>query len=339
MKRQTHESSYRKLFSKLEEGSLNLIEENLIRRIKEDYERFHTNDFKRFEILLEDLNFKTFCPNCGSSDLVSFGRSASGSHRYRCKDCKRTFSTSTGSLLHSSKVNIEAWFVFLECVLSGTSVRAASIAAKIAVKTGSEWMNKIFVSLKDYQESIRFSSPVYVDETYVHVDKSKIYHTEEVGKIKKVKKLPRGISRNMICILVATDSHRSIAKILNEGRPQRLNVFKQFTPHIKEGSHIIGDEDNALTYTANKLSLTRTMYKSNTQEAYDNLEPVDQLCDRIKFFIGKHRGFKKDLLQDYLNLVIFIDNEKSEDKDLYTVTEKLLKRIFSYHTDIKHSAK
>ena len=195
-------------------------------------------------------------------------------------------------------------------------------------------MNKIFLSLKDYQESILLSSPVYVDETYVHVDKSKIYYTEEIGKIKKVKKMPRGISRNMICILVATDDHRAIAKILNEGRPQRLNVFKQFSAHIKEGAHLIGDEDNALAYTAKKLSLTRTMYKSNTKEAYDNLEPVDQLCDRIKFFIGKHRGFKKDLLQDYLNLAIFIDNEKSEDKDLYTVTEKLLKRIFSYHTDI-----
>ncbi|MBR0418363.1 MAG: IS1 family transposase [Erysipelotrichaceae bacterium] len=318
---------------------MNIIEENLIIRIKEDYQRYHRNDFKRFEILLKDLNQKTQCPNCGSPYLVSFGKSASGSHRYRCRDCRKTFSTSTGSLSHSSKVNIDAWFVFLECILSGTSVRAASIAAKIAPKTGSEWMSKIFVSLKDYQESIKLSSPIYVDETYVHVDKSRIYYTEEVGKRKKVRKLPRGISRNMICILVATDSRRSIARILNEGRPQRLNVFRQFAPHIKEGSHIIGDEDNALTYTAKKLSLTRTVYKSNTQEAYDNLEPVGQLCDRIKFFIGKHRGFKKDLLQDYLNLAIFIDNEKSENKDLYTVTEKLLKRIFSYSRDINSSIK
>lgn len=316
-----------------------MIEENLITRIKEDYIRYHKNDFRRFEILLKDLNQKTYCPNCGSGQLVSFGHSASGSHRYRCKDCRKTFSTSTGSLFHSSKVNINAWFVFLECILSGTSVRAASIAAKIAPKTGSEWMNKIFLSLKDYQESIRLSSPVYVDETYVHVDKSKIYHTEEIGKIKNVKKLPRGISRNMICILAATDDHKSIAKILNTGRPLRLNVYSQLHRHIEEGTHVIGDEDNALAYTAKMMNLTRTVYKSNTQEAYDNLEPVDQLCDRIKFFIAKHRGFRKDLLQDYLNLVIFIDNEKSEDKDLYTVTEKLLKRIFSYHTDRNSSVK
>ena len=339
MKSQTRESSYRKLFSRLEDGSLNRFEEELIRRIRDDYDRNHRNDFARFEELLAQSNRTICCPDCGSGSFVSFGHSASGSRRYRCRDCGRTFSTSTGSLLHSSKVNIEAWFVFLECILSGTSVRAASIAAKIAPKTGSEWMSKIFAALKNYQESISFSSPVYVDETYVHVDKGKIFRIDEIGKEKKVKKLPRGVSRNMICILAATDTKQSIARILNTGRPQRLRIFEQFSPHIKRGSHIIGDEDNAMAYTAKKLDLERTMYKSNTQEAYDRLEPVDQLCSRIKFFLDKHRGFRKDILQDYLNLAIFMDNEKSKEKDLYKVTEKLIKTIFSYHTDNKNPIK
>ena len=333
MKSQTRESSYRKLFSRLEDGYLNRFEENLIRRIREDYDKNHTNDFQRYEILLNDSDRKLYCPRCGSASYVSFGHSASTSHRYRCKDCDRTFSTSSGSLFHSAKVSIDAWFVFLECILSGTSVKAASIAAKIAPKTGSEWMSKIFAALKDYQDTIKLSSPTWVDETYVHVDKGKIYYKEDIGKIRKVKKLPRGISRNMICIMVATDTHRSIARILNTGRPQRLKVYEQLSPHIEEGFHIIGDEDTAVTYTSKKLGLTRTMYKSNTQEAYDNLEPVDQLCSRIKFFIDKHRGFKKDILQDYLNLAIFMDNEKSDEKDLYIVTEKLLKLIFSYRRD------
>ncbi|MBQ3461197.1 MAG: hypothetical protein IJH14_11055, partial [Solobacterium sp.] len=95
--------------------------------------------------------------------------------------------------------------------------------------------------------------------------------------------------------------------------------------HITAGSHLVGDEDTSLTYAANKLSLTRTMYKSNTEEAYRNLEPVDPLCARLKFFMDKHRGFKKELLQDYLNLFIFINNEKKTDGDLYKVTIKLLK--------------
>jgi hypothetical protein len=72
-----------------------------------------------------------------------------------------------------------------------------------------------------------------------------------------------------------------------------LNVFKHFSPHITEGTHHIGDEDYALTYMTRKLPLSMAMYKSNTQEAYDNLEPVDQLCDRIKFLSASIEASKR----------------------------------------------
>ena len=81
------------------------------------------------------------------------------------------------------------------------------------------------------------------------------------------------------------------------------------------------------TYTAKEMNLDRTMIKSNTYEAYETLAPIDQLCNRFKFFIDKHRGFKKDILQDYINLFIFIDNEMHNENDLYLVTIKLLKLI------------
>ena len=77
------------------------------------------------------------------------------------------------------------------------------------------------------------------------------------------------------------------------------------------------------------------MYKSNTYEAYENLEPIDQLCARFKFFIDKHRGFKKKFLADYINLFIFIDNEKKIEKDLYKTTLKLLKMMFEYNKSSK----
>ena len=65
---------------------------------------------------------------------------------------------------------------------------------------------KIFQTLRSYQSNIKLENIVYKDETYVHDDSSKIYLLEEVRKIKKIKKQPRGISRNKICIIVATDT-------------------------------------------------------------------------------------------------------------------------------------
>ena len=76
-------------------------------------------------------------------------------------------------------------------------------------------MKKIFAALSDYQSSITLDKTVYIDETDVHEDSSKIYLLEDIGKIKKVRKQPRGISRNKICILVATDEEKSFAERLS----------------------------------------------------------------------------------------------------------------------------
>ena len=84
-----------------------------------------------------------------------------------------------------------------------------------------------------------------------------------------------------------------------------------------------------MVYTANQLNLKRITYKSYTEEAYENFEPIDNLCGQFKHFLNKHRGFKKDILQDYINLFIFIENEKNKEDDLYEVTIKLLKMIIS----------
>ena len=88
---------------------------------------------------------------------------------------------------------------------------------------------------------------------------------------------------------------------------KNCEIYKK---HIVPGSHLIGDEDTSLTYTASQMNLCRGMYKSNIEDAYEHLEPIDQLCSRYKFFLGKHKGFKKELLQDYTNLFIFMESKK-----------------------------
>lgn len=330
---QTKSSSYKKLFSTLN-ASENFFEVDILKRIQEDYIKLHKNNLHDFIQLLDGV---FDCPNCQSKKIIRHGKNKSGSIRYKCKICGKTFSSLANTLFFSSKVNFKAWLAFLECILSGSSTREACIVAKISTVTGSEWMKKIFKTLKSYQDDMTLNDTVYIDETYVHEDSSKIYVFEEIGKIKKVRKQPRGISRNKICILMATDQSKSIGKVLCNGRPQRKLVYNVCRTHLKEKTTVIGDIDTSLTYTANKMSLKRIMYKSNTYEAYENLEPIDQLCARFKFFIDKHRGFKKDVLQDYINLFIFIDNEKNIRKDLYKVTLKLMKMMFSYKKSEENS--
>lgn len=325
MKSQTKNSSYRKMFSLLE-NSDDFFEVQIIKRIKEDYDKFHNHDFIMFENMVgkDDI----YCPTCKSHNYISHGKDKNGTRRFKCKECNKTFNSLSNSLFFSSKININAWFSFLESILSGTSVKAACIVSKISTITGSEWMSKIFLALKSYQDEIVLDKAIFIDETYVHEDKSKIYYLDEVGKVKKVKKEPRGISRNKICILLATDGTKSFGEIVCHGRPQRLKNYEICKKHIQEYSNVIGDEDTSLTYTSNIMKWNRTQIKAYTEKAFEILQPVDDLCNRFKFFINKHRGFKKELLQDYINLFMFIDNEIYKESDLYKVTVRLLKMMF-----------
>lgn len=325
MKSQTKNSSYSKMFSQLE-ISEDIFEVQIINRIKEDYDRFHDHDLRLFEHMIDGSSLE--CPKCSSLDYISHGRDKNGTRRYKCKSCGKTFNSITNTLFFSSKVSIKAWFAFLESILSGTSVRAACIVSKVSLVTGSEWLNKIFETLKNYQNSIILDRKVYIDETYVHEDKSKIYYLEDIGKVKRVRKEPRGISRNKICILLATDEKKSFGEIVCHGRPQREKNYLICKRHIQEHSNVIGDEDNSLVYTSNIMKWDRVQIKAYTEEAFDKLKPIDSLCNRFKFFLNKHRGFKKDLLQDYINLFMFIDNESNKEYDIYKITMHLLKLMF-----------
>lgn len=324
MKSQTKNSSYRVL-SLLLKYSEDPFEVEILKRIIDDYNNHHKNDLIEFEKLIDKSEI--CCPKCKSKNLISHGKDKNGTKRLKCKECGKTFNALASSQLFSSKVNINAWFAFLECIISGTSTKAACIVAKVSLVTGSSWMKKIFKALNEYQKTIVLDGTIYIDETFVHEDKSKIYYMEEIGKIKKVHKQPRGISRNKICILVATDTHKSFAEIVCHGRPQRAINYEICKRHIMNNAKVIGDQDTSLTYTSKNMNWDRTQVKSYTEESFKILKPIDELCGRLKFFLNKHRGFKKQLLQDYLNLFIFVDNEMHKEYNLYKVTMKLMKLI------------
>ena len=325
--------AYEKMLKRLEETE-DEFEKDILSRILRDYKKNHRHYLTNFEKLLDEKR-NLICPKCQSSHVVKNGKDRNGTVRLKCQDCGKNFSITSRSLFFSTKVNIRAWLVFLEGIISETSIKAACTNAKISMVTGVSWMKRVFKVLRNYQDNIVLNGNIYIDETYVHVDQSKIVYKDEIGKSKKVLKQPRGISINKIGILFATNGEKCFGEIINLGRPLKSNNYKICKKHITVGSSLIGDQDYSLTYAAKQLKLKRTRYKANTQEAYDNLKPIDQLCGSFKFFIDKHRGFKKRFLQDYINLFVFLQNEKLAKAKPHETVMKILKMLISYNVTDK----
>ena len=321
--------SYRKLFAMLNSDD-DLITNQLISKIKEEYEIHHRTNFKDIEYnLLQIKGIK--CPKCGSKNYVSNGHMKNGTQRYKC-ECGKVFGASSKSLFYGTKVNIKAWYSFIEGIVAETSTKAACIKAKISTTTGYYWMQKIFKVLKSFQESIFLNGNIYLDETYVGIEQSK--EKKGRGGYKLV-----GLSRNKICIVLMNDGTHVVAIKCGFGKPNASRLFNTCHSHIKPKSILIHDEELSHSKLIRELELTSHAYKASgrktKQASMKELQPINDECRKLKYFLSKHKGINKDNIQDYLNLYSFITNCKMKDENLYFASNLLLKLLFLSDETIK----
>jgi len=62
------------------------------------------------------------CPICGSIKYIKYG-SYDEIQRYKCKECKKTFSKTTNSLWSYSKKTPDKWIEFIELMMEKKSLR------------------------------------------------------------------------------------------------------------------------------------------------------------------------------------------------------------------------
>ena len=137
------------------------------------------------------------------------------------------------------------------------------------------WLEKLFLTLKDSQSSV----------------------------------LLRGLSRNQICIGVATDKKHTICFFEGYGKPSQKRSYETFINHIAPNSTLIHDKENTHKKLVEKLSLKSVCYPSKElkylADSENPLEPVNRVHCLLKMFLNAHSGFSRDDLQGYLDLYSF----------------------------------
>lgn len=83
------------------------------------------------------------------------------------------------------------------------SLNADSWNNRNAISTSKYWLEKLFLTLENSQKSIVLSGTVWLDETYYSLIMRDLKKDENGN-------LLRGLSRNQICIGVATDRTHTI---------------------------------------------------------------------------------------------------------------------------------
>ena len=269
------------------------------------------------------------CPFCQSESFIKYGHDRNGINRYKCV-CGKSFKPTTGTIFDSRKIGICEWIEYCLNIFRYVSLNADSWNNRNAISTSKYWLEKLFLTLENSQINVVLSGTVWLDETYYSLmlrDRIR----DENGN------LLRGLSRNQICIGVATDKKHTICFFEGFGKPSQKRSYETFKDHIASGSTLIHDKEKAHKKLIEKLELKCVSYSSSDlkglADSENPLDPVNRIHCLLKMFLNAHSGFCRDEIQDYLNLYSFVINSPS---DHLEKVEKIINLVFENPKSLKY---
>jgi len=265
----------------------------------------------------------TKCPFCASEKFKKSGHTKSGVQRYMC-GCGKTFLPTTGTIFDEHRISISEWMEYCLNLFRHVSITVDSWNNKNAFLTSRYWLQKLFLTLETVQNSVVLRDRVWLDETFYTV------RSEDIVRNADGKKLS-GLSRNQICIGVATDKKNTLFFIEGVGKPSQKKTFEAFGTHIERGSTLVHDRDTAHAKLIRRLSLKSESYASKNLKGLPDkqnpMNPVNRAHAILKNFLYAHRSFIRDDLQGYLNLFAFVSNPPV---DLLEKVELVIKTAFEH---------
>lgn len=237
------------------------------------------------------------CCFCNSTLIQKNGHTKNGLQRYKCKKCNKRFTVITNTIFDSHKIPISEWIEYLLHLFEFHSISSSSRDNRNSQSTGEYWIKKIFMVLKHYQDNIVLFGNVYFDETYFKLIKSDINKKELTG----------------ICVGVARDDENILMLTENVRKESFKSTYNFFGKRITNGSKLIHDGNYSHNILISKLNLIDESHPFKETKLLDNndnpLEPINEVHRMMKLFIKNHGSFKRDNLQDWLNLISFILNK------------------------------
>lgn len=228
---------------------------------------------------VQELEFNG-CPHCGSIDYKKHGLKA-GKQRYFCKDCRKTFVSTTGTILYRSKLSEEQWKGLILGIIQNLSLKEISETIDCTEKT--VWLNKAKLSLylklcvkqddkfidiaecDEYYATLSFKGkrdPSFFIETLDRMPRhhrtreEKIDYLRKAGYLSQLQNDPvrlnhlltssdtykRGISNDQTCILTCKDrSGDAIMDTACIGRLETRDVTRLLSGKFEDDAILVTD--------------------------------------------------------------------------------------------------
>ena len=120
------------------------------------------------------------------------------------------------TIFHSSNKDFETWASYLVMMTFNVPLEMMEETLNISHPTALLWKHKVFATVSNFQERLVLHGRVWINDTYIF--DSTVLH--EDGYKRK-----RGLSKDLICIVVAIDTEgNAYAEICGHGKPSASRI-------------------------------------------------------------------------------------------------------------------
>ena len=267
------------------------------------------------------------CPYCNGYHYIKAGVDKN-SRRYKCKDCKRTFTEFTGSWLAGihKKQRIPAFLKTLELNLS-----LVKTGKDLSIDPGTafRWRHR-FLSAMFQETTGHFKGITESDETfYLHSQKGKkCVHRPPRSRSEKK---GAGITKEYATVLTTQDrAELCVSKFTNMGRITKSNIKNTIGSMVDNRTVFCSDGHRSFTGFSKDLHLEHHVLNSSKNQRVKgtyHIQHINSLHSRLKTFCNvKLKGVSTKYLQKYLNWQTIKDSYRKESNWVVTFLKYSMKR-------------
>ena len=230
----------------------------------------------------------TICPRCSAKEVIANGR-LSEVQRFRCKNCGKNFSETTGKVWYNLKKK-DKISKYVYCLLSGYSIRKSAKEVGISVPTSFTWRHKFLSSFKMVSPD-HFSGIVESDDLF-------FLHSEKGSK--KLSRLPR-----------------------KRGRINKKDIARVLKEKVEKAEVLCTDSHRSYTSFAKSLKLEHKKFNASkgqrVVEKIYHVQNVNSMDARLRIFMDGFNGVATKYLQNYLNWFLVLEKVKHSTQKISTV--------------------
>jgi len=253
---------------------------------------------------LENITKKA-CPHCGNGRVHKRGKQ-SGVQMYKCAECMKWFSSTTGTPLWDIKKK-DKWQQYLNCMQQGMSI-----------KTSFDWRHKI-LSVLNKEVPEKLIGRVECDELELPLS-----NKGERNLTRKPRKRSSDFVRNTKTKEVTTvqvvsaidENNQTYFKAIETKRITAKHLNKTLGKKLDKNATLITDKHPSyLPFVKSKSSIKHKTVKSNEhvneEDRNVNLQKINNQHKQLGLFLEKFNGVSSKYLQNYLNWFAYGKNMKN----------------------------